>query len=173
MKFIVDTMLGRLAKWLRLLGYDTAYPIKDRLNRRGNECISIREADDETLLRVAEDEERVLLTRDKDLAHASKSRCIQTVYIVSEFIDNQLKQVVRELKLDIDEKSLFSRCAECNTELLEVEKFLVREAVPETVYFRHDRFWKCPRCEKYYWQGTHWEEMMHSIEGLKRVTTSI
>jgi uncharacterized protein with PIN domain len=146
MKFLADTMLGRLATWLRLLGYDTAYR---------------PHADDSELVRIARAEGRVLLTRDVELARRRGVRC---VLIESERVEAQLEQVFHALNLTAREA--FSRCAECNVVLDAVSKGSVRDAVPPYVFQTQGRFRRCPRCSRVYWRGTHWARVLAQIEDL-------
>ena len=148
MKFLADNMLGRLATWLRLLGYDTAY---------------LPDADDHALVRVARAEDRLLLTRDVELTRRRGVRCL---LIESEKVGEQLKQVIRALGLTT--QHAFSRCAECNILLGAVSKETVRNAVPPYVFQTHERFLRCPRCQRVYWRGTHWARMLAQIEDLTR-----
>ncbi|RJQ54773.1 MAG: hypothetical protein C4526_04880 [Nitrospiraceae bacterium] len=160
MKFIADAMLGRLARWLRLLGYDTLYypAIEDRI-----------------LLHIAEKEDRVLLTRDTRLV---KVRGI-TEFLLLEENDTfeQLKKVIKAFNLlgthpifsDTENMGcvprlsrLYSRCSLCNTLLEDVPKEQAREHVPEYVYQTSGSFKKCPHCNKFYWKGTHPEKLRMS-----------
>lgn len=144
MRFLADNMLGRLATWLRLLGYDTAY---------------LPHTDDHELARAARAENRILLTRDVEL---TRRRGIRSVLIESEQIAEQLRQVFRELRLTAREA--FSRCAECNVTLDAVSQAAVRGEVPPYVYQTQTRFRRCPRCGRVYWRGTHWARMVAQIE---------
>ncbi len=144
MKFLADTMLGRLATWLRLLGYDTAY---------------VPSADDAQLVRLARAEERILLTRDVEL---TRRRGVQCVWIESEQVTEQVEQVLRVFNLL--PREAFSRCAVCNCVLEEVSKESVRDAVPPYVFHTQERFRRCPRCERVYWRGTHWARMNARLE---------
>jgi uncharacterized protein with PIN domain len=144
MKFLADTMLGRLATWLRLLGYDTAY---------------LPDANDAELARRARAEDRVLLTRDIELTRRRGVRC---VLIESERVEEQVQQVFHALKLT--PREAFSRCAVCNGALEEVSKEAVRGAVPPYVFHTQERFRRCPCCERVYWRGTHWAHMFAQIE---------
>ncbi|MDE3090177.1 MAG: Mut7-C RNAse domain-containing protein [Chloroflexota bacterium] len=148
MKFLVDNMLGRLATWLRLLGYDTAY---------------LPEADDHALARVARAEDRILLTRDVEL---TRRRGVRHVLIESEKVEEQLGQIFRTLGLSA--RQAFSRCAECNTILEQAKPESVRGHVPPYVFQTHARFLRCPRCQRVYWRGTHWAHMLAQIEELER-----
>ncbi len=144
MKFIADNMLGRLATWLRLLGYDTAY---------------LPQADDPALVRVARAEDRVLLTRDVEL---TRRRGIRHLLVESEKVTEQVRQVFRAFKLSAREA--FSRCAECNERLEVVSKESVRGTVPPYVFSTQDRFRRCAQCGRVYWRGTHWARMVAQIE---------
>ena len=147
MKFLADNMLGRLATWLRLLGYDTAYR---------------PEADDSELARVARAEDRVLLTRDVEL---TRRRGLRHLLIESENVDEQLQQVFRAL--DLTARQAFSRCAECNVPLDPASKETIQSQVPPYVFQTQDHFLRCPRCQRVYWRGTHWARMLARIEDLR------
>ncbi len=146
MKFLADNMLGRLATWLRLLGYDTAY---------------LPEASDPELARIARAEERILLTRDVEL---TRRRGVRHLLIESEKVDQQLQQVFRTLNLTA--RQAFSRCAECNTPLDQINKETVRGQVPPYVFQTQERFLRCPNCQRVYWRGTHWARMLARLEDL-------
>lgn len=150
MKFITDSMLGRLATWLRLLGYDTIF---------------IPHADDHDLARRARAEERVLLTRDVEL---TRRRGIRHLLISSEKVNEQVKQVFGEFKLSAPEA--FSRCAECNHRLESINKASVRGIVPPYVFHTQNHFRRCAQCGRVYWRGTHWARMVAEIENLDVAT---
>jgi uncharacterized protein with PIN domain len=143
MRLVADAMLGRLAKWLRVLGYDTLY-------WRG---------DDAGLVRLALAEDRLLLTRDTRLPpRLPPSR---TLLIESDHYEEQLHQVADRLGLPT---KIGHRCLRCNEPLEPVAKAEVRGRVPEFVWQRHDRFARCPRCPRVYWEGTHYARMMATLE---------
>jgi len=141
MKFIVDDMLGKLAKRLRMLGFDTVF----------NFGIPDRE-----LLKISRDEDRILLTRDTALL---KVRGVKGLFIKSTEFKSQLKQVVNDLKLKIEKKNVFSRCAECNTPVEEIEKEKIKDKVPEYIFKTHEKFYHCPSCKRIYWKGTHIDKL--------------
>ncbi|MEW6095615.1 MAG: Mut7-C RNAse domain-containing protein [bacterium] len=147
MKFIADDMLGKLAKWLRILGYDTVY---------------YRTQNDYDLIERAQKENRILLTRDTQL---SKNWLVPTLLIKDEIIDAQLKQVIQRFNLEIDEH-LFSRCPVCNTLLIEIDKEKIKEKIPKFVYQTYDEFWTCTTCNRYYWAGTHWMNIKEKVKSL-------
>jgi uncharacterized protein with PIN domain len=154
MNFLADQMLGKLAKWLRFLGYDTLYPTT---------------IDDDQLIEICRSENRTLLTRDRDLANSTnKHHDLPGVYYIeSDNPDLQLKQVVHDLNLSFDDL-VMTRCAECNFKIYEVSKEQVEGKVPKGVFDRQDRFWYCNNCDKYYWQGSHYDQILAKIEMLKK-----
>jgi hypothetical protein len=148
MKFIADDMLGKLAKWLRILGYDTIY---------------YRTQNDYDLIELAQNDGRILLTRDIQL---SRNWLVPTLLIKDEIIDEQLKQVIQRFNLKIGD-GLFSRCPKCNTLLVEIKKEKIKDKIPEFVYQTYDEFWTCTTCNRYYWAGTHWMNIKEKVESLK------
>jgi uncharacterized protein with PIN domain len=150
MKFIADAMLGRLAKWLRILGYDTAYS---------------PHRDDNQLVRLARAEGRLLLTRDRELA---RRRGLQCLLIESDHLEEQLGQVLAELALTGEHS--FSRCPVCNTPLQKVEKPKLEGRVPPHIFRTHQDFSLCPNCDKIYWPGTHWARMQEKLAEFRHRT---
>ncbi len=148
MKFIADVMLGRLAKWLRILGYDTAY---------------IRDIRDTELIRLSLAESRMILTRDTRLI---KKRGVRNyLFIKDDHFIAQLKQVVSELNLPYPTNT-FSRCTLCNEQLLPFSKEAACNIVPEYVCKTEDIFGRCPKCNRIYWKGTHYKEMERILREL-------
>ena len=145
-RFLADSMLGTLAKWLRILGYDTTY---------------YAHLDDNEIARLARAEERVLLTRDTALAGRKGLRCL---FIESELLKEQLAQVLRTYALHAHQP--FSRCPVCNTALEDVPKYEAWGQVPPFVYQTQDRFRLCPECNRFYWRGTHWRKMLENVKKL-------
>lgn len=160
MKFMADSMLGRLARWLRLLGYDTLYYPR---------------IEDPQLLKIARDEDRILLTKDTRLvrrrgmrkyaggntyAEADKTRI--TYFLLSENNPfEQLKTVISNLKLK--DFSLMSRCAVCNALIAGIPKENIKDLVPEYVYQTSGDFKQCEGCKKLYWEGTHPEKFRKKL----------
>ncbi len=139
MRLLCDHMLGTLAKWLRFMGYDTAYP---------------GPLGDTELIAMARREERVLLTRDKELS----ARCPGAVRVHSDVLEDQVREVAAALGLRVVDP--LSRCSVCNSLLAAVPLESVRDIVPEGVRSRHQEFWQCPTCRRVYWQGSHWGKMI-------------
>ena len=146
MRFLCDHMLGTLAKWLRFLGYDTAYP---------------GPLGDNELKALAAKEDRVLLTRDRELS----GRVPGAVYVESDDLDAQLAHVVRAFGLTA--KDAMSLCSVCNVPIEAVPKDAAKGHVPDGVYARHQEFWRCRQCGRYYWPGSHFGAMMAKIRGFE------
>jgi len=152
MKILCDQMLGTLAKWLRILGFDTFYSNTDM--------------SDEDLLNIAKGENRTIFTRDKELIIRGKNKNLNFMAIETTDLDLQLNQVLKHV--NIDEKSILSRCTLCNTVLNVVEKSQVQGKVPIKVFENNERFWFCSRCNKFYWMGSHYNEMISRIDKIKK-----
>jgi len=144
MRFVADTMLGKLAKWLRILGYDTLY---------------WRELDDHQLIELAAREGRVLLTADRQLM---KYRRAQKFFISKSHWREQLREVMTSFNMNAQEA--FTRCVACNSKLEAINKEGVRDKVPLYIYKNHQEFGKCPSCSKVYWKGTHFRSAKREVE---------
>jgi uncharacterized protein with PIN domain len=156
-RFIADKMLGTLARWLRLLGYDTTYPDS---------------ADDLELIDMAKNEDRILLTRDKEMTRRKECRDIKLVLIVNANVEKQVGEVFSSLGIEPNRKMLLTRCSVCNSKIEEIKKDDAESHVPAGVFERNDKFWKCPGCSRFYWMGTHWEKIMASAGKLGQLNQS-
>ncbi len=148
MKFICDDNLGKLAKWLRTLGYDTLFfdPIED------GELVS-----------RALKENRVVLSRDTHLLRFKLKLGERLLLIKSDKPLDQLKQVVEHFKLKADKTLFFSRCLICNQVLEKVEKGEIKDRLYPYVYQTQDNFVYCPKCDRIFWSATHVEKMMKTL----------
>ena len=154
MKFIADSMLGRLARWLRLLGFDTLY--YGQINVR-------------TLLRIAREENRILLTRNTRLVKMSEVR--EYLLLKENDTFDQLKRVIisYDLSAGIRENmlsgiSIYNRCSLCNSLLSDIPKERTKANVPEYVYQTSEKFRYCKGCGKFYWKGTHRELLEQKLK---------
>ncbi len=150
MKFLCDQMLGTLAKWLRIYGFDTFYA--------GND------SKDSELLEISKNENRVLLTRDKELMYVARRENIKTFEINSTDIDKEISNILSNFKTD--QKKILSRCILCNSIVEEIKKETIKEKVPDRVFNNNEKFWYCKKCKKIYWKGTHYEKMKEKINNL-------
>lgn len=150
--FIVDAMLGNLAKKLRVLGYDSTY---------------FSSVEDEKLVIIAKNEKRIILTKDEQLVKAAQNQGIVSILIRGNDELEQIAQINAKIKLEkfvIDSNS--SRCAACNGKLQPIEKYRIINKVPEGVLEREENFWMCDGCKKIYWQGTHFEKLQEFADQL-------
>ena len=147
-RFVVDVNVGRLAKWLRVMGYDTLFP---------------RTETDNELVRIALREGRVLVTRDSGLVlrRAARLGQMRVLYIVKDDLRSQLRQLVRDLNLN--PANGFSRCVRCNQPLESVAKAEVADRLPAYVSQTQCKFMRCPDCQRIYWRGPHWSNMMAEL----------
>jgi uncharacterized protein with PIN domain len=151
-KFIVDSNAGKLARWLRMMGYDALF---------------FNNIDDTELIDIALKEGRVVLTKDTQLMRRRvvTNGQLKIVLIQNDDPKEQLRQVVEELKLDCRLKQ-FTRCLECNQSLVPRSKEEVQELVPPYVFRTQTQYMQCPACLRVYWRGTHWQRMKRELEGL-------
>ena len=147
-------MLGTLAKWLRIFGFDTFY--------------ANAEISDEELLHIAKKENRVVVTRDRLLLQRGRKEDLQVIETNSTDLDEQLRHVLNLKDAEIDEDAFLSRCLVCNTNLEEISKKDVKAKVPEKVFINNEKFWLCPTCNKIYWTGSHTDKMIKKINKIKK-----
>lgn len=145
MKFIADVMLGRLAKRMRLLGFDVLYD---------------RTISDNEIIRLSLEQDRVILTRDTGLAE--RPLASNRLFIKNDNVREQLMQVLASLPRSPFSVP-FTRCSQCNQILVLITKQDVKDLVPRYVYENNDEFLQCPKCERIYWKGTQVNRMgIHS-----------
>jgi len=181
-RFIVDVMLGSLAKWLRLLSFDTLY---------------FRKIDDNELIKIARYEQRLIITKDSALASTKKTR--DCIFITSESLPEQLREALAALrnrgqfasegfsaigdtsvtyKPEVADRAgeitamsdyrqqltIVARCVKCNGLLIRVDKASISGEIPEHVFLKHTYFLKCTNCSKVYWEGSHRIKMAAMIK---------
>jgi uncharacterized protein with PIN domain len=146
-RFLADAMLGRLATWLRVLGYDAEY-------HRGG---------DAALVARARAEDRILLTRDTGLLR--RRGLPRHLFVRSDAVRAQLCEVLSGLGLPA-QPATAPRCLRCNVLLDARSRSEVEGRVPDFVWASHEAFWGCPRCGRLYWPGTHRQHMAETIRSL-------
>lgn len=151
MKFFVDCMLGKLARWLRILGYDAVFDPS---------------LDDNEAIAVSLSENRVLLTRDRALLR--RKRRPEAVFVRSTEPRHQILQVLEDLGLELDPALFFSRCLVCNAETRPAPRQEVESLVPSYVFATQDRFSRCGRCGRIYWKATHFQNMVAGLSELMK-----
>ena len=150
LKFIVDHNVGKLAKWLRMMGYDTLFFNGD---------------DDSHMIAIAQSGDRVILTKDTQIMarRVVTSGQIKAILIQSDEPEAQMHQVVDELHLE-SQFDPFTICLECNQPLEERSKDQVQDLVPPYVFQTKDQYMQCPACHRIYWRGTHWQAMTEKLQ---------
>ncbi len=148
-KFIADGMLGSLARWLRIIGFDTEY-----FSGRDKYFLSYR----------ARNQGRIVLTRDRNFV--SQNRPI-SIFIESENLRLQLREVKKKSNLKFDREKFFTLCSLCNLPLEKKKLEDVLIYVPEYVGKTQKNFSQCKRCSRIYWQGTHYQRMLEFINSVE------
>ncbi len=151
-RFVVDVNVGRLAKWLRVLGYDTLFQ---------------SDMEDNELVRIALRESRIILTRDSGFTERRvvTTGLLKVVLIQHDDLKSQLRQVIGSLNLDSQRE--FSRCIRCNELLVSISRESAKGQVPPYVYETQTEFMECSLCSRIYWRGTHWANMYRELTQLQ------
>lgn len=149
MKFVVDGMLGKLARWLRMLGHNVKYS---------------NSMDDSQLLVLAKNEHRTLLTRDFELYQRAVARGFDAFYVEGGTEEERLAEVARRYGIRLEIDMSVSRCPKCNTTVRQISKEEVRGRVEESTFGYCDEFWECPKCRQVYWRGAHWTRIRKTLE---------
>jgi uncharacterized protein with PIN domain len=152
-RFIADNNVGKLARWLRMMGYDT---------------LLFRQKDDAQMIKTALGEDRVILTKDTQFMKRGlvTSGKLKTIHIKQDDSKLQVQEVVKTLNLDYHFKP-FSLCLECNQTLITRHKAEVQNLVPTRVLETHTQYTQCPACHRIYWPGTHWQAMVKKLQDLQ------
>ncbi|MEW5694112.1 MAG: Mut7-C RNAse domain-containing protein [Candidatus Hydrogenedentota bacterium] len=154
-KFIVDAMMGRTARLLRVIGIDTLfYP----------------EIDDARLLAIAKKENRIIITRDT--AFLIRKNLPPYYYVKANETKDQFKEIVKYFNIKFQKDNIFTRCIVCNGSIDTINKDRIKDKVPEYTYQTIDIFYKCNGCGKIYWQGSHYSKAIDFIEGLFNESTT-
>ena len=149
MKFIADSMLGKLARWLRMLGHDVTYTIQ--LN-------------DNDLLELAKKENRVLLTKDLELYKRANAKNLDALYLEGKSESERLAEVAKRYSLTLEIDMEKSHCPVCNTKLKATPKEQLSGEIEKNTFTYYDKFWKCPNCGQVYWQGAHWNQISKTLK---------
>lgn len=145
-------MVGKLARYMRMAGYDVMY---------------INNAIDEQIIKIARESDRIILTRDSLMLarREFKKGIIKYLYIKEDKLENQLDQIKLDLKVSL--KPNLVRCIECNEKLIKVKKEDVKNKIPPYVYKTQKNFLYCKNCDKYYWRGTHYQNIKNTFLNIK------
>ena len=148
MKFIADAMIGKLTRWLRILGHDVKY---------------LKTAEDSILIKTARDEKRILLTKDKELYYKARASGIDTYLIEGKSRNEVLAELARHFGFVLEMNMDNSRCPKCNGEVISVSKKEVADKLNKSTYSFYDSFWSCSVCGQIYWKGSHWKRIKNTL----------
>jgi len=151
---MVDTNVGKLAKWLRMMGYDTSF---------------FQAGDDAEMIAVALQEGRIIITRDSHILKRGvvTSGWLKAILVSSDEPEQQMRQVVSGLALGRHIEP-FTLCLECNQLLETRRRDELKERIPHYVFRTQRKFQECPACHRVYWRGTHWAAMNRKLEALSK-----
>ena len=158
MKFAADGMLGKLTRWLRILGYDVKYS-----NR----------IDDDELIALSIKEKRILLTRDLQLYRQATAKGIETFYLEGETSEEKLAQLAKRYSMNLQIDMKKSRCPKCNTKVKPISKKQAAHQVEPNTLINYSEFWKCPKCGKIYWQGAHWKGIRKTLKKAEELEVTL
>lgn len=153
MLFLVDGMLGNVAKKLLLLGYDTDY---------------FSGMSDLELIEKAKNEDRIIISKDLQLITHAKKSAVQTIPITKEDEIEQFLEILGFVHLELNKIcGETARCTKCNSPTYEIDKLKISNKVPPKVLEFNEKFWKCDKCHKIYWEGTHIKKLQDFLNKIK------
>ncbi len=150
-KFVADVHLGKLTRYLRMMGFDVLYK---------------NDFDDDEIVKLSLKEKRAILTRDRGIL--KRSKVLHGYWIRSTKVREQVIEVIKRFDLKNIIKE-FSRCIDCNSLLIKTNKNKILKELPPKVASSLDEFYRCPECKKNYWEGTHYQKMLSFIQSIKDI----
>jgi len=154
LRFLADGMLGKLTRWLRMLGHDVEYFI---------------DMPDDQLIKTAIEEGRVLLTRDIQLYRRASINGVKAFLIGGRTEIDKLVELAQHFGFRLDVDVNVSRCPKCNTKINPISKEEVKDKIPQLTSRLYDDFWMCPSCGQIYWQGSHWKKISRTLSKAKQM----
>jgi len=156
MQFLLDGMLGKLARWLRMLGYEATYE-NDR--------------PDPDLLTKAKEGPFILLTSDEELYRTATMRGIESFLVQGRTEPERLASLAGRYYISLDIDTRNSRCPLCGAPIKETQRSEVETSVPPATFKVYPTFWVCtnPKCGKVYWQGSHWKKIEQTLQAAKKI----
>ncbi len=149
MKFVADGMLGKLARWLRMMGHDVEY----------SNIMS-----DSELLTTANREHRILLTRDFQLYQHAVAKKVDAFYVQGQTREEKLAELAQRYNIKLEIDMATSRCPKCNTTVNPIPQKDVAGKVEKNTLEHYSEFWQCPNCSQVYWQGAHWAKIRETLK---------
>ncbi len=141
-------MLGKLTRWLRMMGHDVKYSPA---------------LEDDELMSIANEEKRILLTKDLELFQRCVSKGVEVFYVEGANEACELAELSERFKFPLVINLDISRCPKCNTLLELAGKEMIKQKVKPKTYSHYNEFWQCPRCGQVYWQGAHWDKIRATL----------
>ena len=143
-------MLGNIARKLRLLGYDSQY---------------FSDIDDKKLIDSAEKEKRIIISKDEELIKRTQKLGIRSIHITKEEEIEQFFEIINSVNLKrIQINGNIARCPKCNSLTESVDKYIIKEKIPQGVLKSNDEFWRCKCCNQVYWEGTHIKNLQEFVD---------
>ena len=142
-------MLGKLTRWLRMLGHDVKYSVK---------------FDDVQLLMMAKKEKRALLTRDLALYQQATAKRIDALYLEGDTEGERLAELAKRYNIPLNIDMATSRCPKCNAKVKPTSKEEAGNKVQKNTFTNYNEFWQCPKCKQIYWQGAHWTKIRKTLD---------
>ena len=153
LKFVTDGMLGKLTRWLRMLGHDVEYT---------------GSMDDKVLIQKAKKESRILLTRDVELYRQAIAKGSDAFLVENPNQTANLASIAKRFKFKLEIDVKVSRCPKCNSRIEAVSKASIADRIPETTSSNYDEFWQCRSCGQVYWRGAHWNRIDKTLKEAKK-----
>ena len=149
LKFLTDGMLGKLTRWLRMLGHDVEY---------------IGSVDDKELIMKGKEEKRIILTRDVELYKQATAKGAEAFLIETPDQTANLAILAKRFHFKLDINMETSRCPKCNSKIKAVCKGNITDKIPLSTSSNYNEFWQCQGCGQVYWRGTHWKKIEKTLE---------
>lgn len=154
MKCVTDAMLGRLTRWLRMLGCNVKY---------------VKDLDDESVIRIANKEKRVLLTRDLQLYQRSRRLNVDVFIVEGKSEAERLAALSKRFDIKLELNPDVSRCPKCNARIERARKDKIANQIPLATKAFYEEFWECPKCGKIYWKGAHWKRITETLKEARKI----
>lgn len=158
LKFVTDGMLGKLTRWLRMLGHDVEYA---------------GSMDDKELIEEAKGENRILLTRDLELYRQATAKGAEAFLIENPNQTANLASLARRFEFELEVDPKVSRCPKCNGKIRVVSKSSIAKKIPPTTSSNYEEFWQCQNCGKVFWRGAHWQRIDETLSEAKKMLAKL
>lgn len=156
-QFISDAMLGRLTRWLRILGHTVIYD---------------QELSDNQILSLAQANNWTILTRDHELHQRALRQGTLCIYLRGRTISDKLVELSRHFSLSFQLDATISRCAVCGAYLEQVDKSIIQSEIPAGTLNHYTTFWQCVKCSKVFWQGSHWNRICQTVTQVNEIVNA-